>query len=64
MLPRVSSCGTFLTCLADLPVDTQEGITYIFLRSGEKEVKSAIGLKNSDPYDVFVELRHRKDVFK
>ena len=42
----------------------QEKMTNIFLRSGEKAVKSALGMDNSDPYEVFVELRRRKDVFK
>ena len=42
----------------------EEKRTNIFLRADEKEVKSALGLDDSDPYDVFVKLRHRKDVFK
>lgn len=42
----------------------EEKRTNIFLRAGEKGVKSALGLDGSDPYDVFVELRRRKDVFK
>ncbi len=42
----------------------EEKRTNIFLRAGVREVKSALGMDNSDPYDVFVELRRRKDVFK
>ena len=42
----------------------EEKRTNIFLRADEKEIKSALGLDDSDPYDVFVKLRHRKDVFK
>ena len=42
----------------------EEKRTNIFLRAGEKSVKSALGMDNSDPFDVFVELRQRKDVFK
>jgi hydroxyacylglutathione hydrolase len=43
----------------------EEKRTNIFLRAGGiEEVKSALGMDNSDPYDVFVELRRRKDVFK
>lgn len=42
----------------------EEKRTNIFLRAGEKAVKSALGMDGSDPYDVFVELRRRKDVFK
>ena len=42
----------------------EEKRTNIFLRAGEKGVKSAFGMDNSDPYEVFVELRRRKDVFK
>lgn len=42
----------------------EEKRTNIFLRAGDKRVKSAIGMENSDPYDVFVELRRRKDVFR
>ena len=42
----------------------EEKRTNIFLRAGVRTVKSALGLDNSDPYDVFVELRRRKDVFK
>ncbi len=42
----------------------EEKRTNIFLRAGEKEVKSALGMDDSDPFDVFVELRRRKDVFK
>jgi len=42
----------------------EEKRTNIFLRAGEKAVKSPLGMDNSEPYDVFVELRRRKDVFK
>jgi hydroxyacylglutathione hydrolase len=42
----------------------EEKRTNIFLRAAEKGVKSALGLDYSDPYNVFVELRRRKDVFK
>jgi hydroxyacylglutathione hydrolase len=42
----------------------EEKRTNIFLRAGEKVVKSALGMDGSDPYDVFVELRRRKDVFR
>jgi hydroxyacylglutathione hydrolase len=42
----------------------EEKRTNIFLRAGEKSVKSALGMDDSDPYEVFVELRRRKDVFK
>jgi hydroxyacylglutathione hydrolase len=42
----------------------QEKRTNIFLRAGEKGIKSALGMDDSDSYDVFVELRRRKDLFK
>jgi hydroxyacylglutathione hydrolase len=42
----------------------EEKRTNIFLRAGVKEVKSALGLDGSGPYEVFVELRRRKDAFK
>jgi hydroxyacylglutathione hydrolase len=42
----------------------EEKGTNIFLRAGVRSVKSALGLDNSEPFDVFVELRRRKDVFK
>jgi hydroxyacylglutathione hydrolase len=38
--------------------------TNIFLRAGVRSVKSALGMDDSEPFDVFVELRRRKDVFK
>ena len=42
----------------------QEKRTNIFLRAGVSEVKSALDMDNSEPFDVFAELRRRKDVFK
>jgi hydroxyacylglutathione hydrolase len=42
----------------------KEKRTNIFLRADEMGVKSALGMDNSEPFDVFVELRRRKDVFK
>jgi hydroxyacylglutathione hydrolase len=42
----------------------EEKRTNIFLRAGVRSVKSALGMDDSEPFDVFVELRRRKDVFK
>jgi hydroxyacylglutathione hydrolase len=38
--------------------------TNIFLQAGVREVKSALGMDESAPYNMFVELRRRKDLFK
>jgi len=42
----------------------EEKRTNIFLRAGVREVKSALSMDNSESFDVFAELRRRKDVFK
>jgi hydroxyacylglutathione hydrolase len=42
----------------------EEKRTNIFLRAGVRTVRSALGMDNSEPFDVFKELRRRKDVFK
>ena len=41
----------------------QEKTTNIFLRSGTPEVKAALGMPNAKDFEVFAELRRRKDVF-
>ena len=42
----------------------EEKKTNIFLRAGSKEVKSALQMDHSDAFEVFAELRRRKDHFR
>ena len=34
-----------------------------FLRADQEELQHVMGMKNTDPVEVFAEIRHRKDVF-
>ena len=34
-----------------------------FLRADQEELQHAMGMKSTDPVEVFAEIRHRKDVF-
>ena len=42
---------------------SQEKTTNIFLRSGTHEVKAALGMPDAKDFEVFAELRRRKDIF-
>lgn len=41
----------------------QERATNIFLQAGNSQVKAALGMPDTEPHEVFAELRHRKDLF-
>ncbi len=41
----------------------QERTTNVFLRAGEPEVKAALGMSRGKDFEVFAELRRRKDFF-
>jgi hydroxyacylglutathione hydrolase len=50
--------------LATIPSTiAQEKATNIFLLANTPEIKSAINMPNAADYEVFAELRHRKDIF-
>jgi hydroxyacylglutathione hydrolase len=42
---------------------SQEKTTNIFLRSGTPKVKTALGMTDAKDFEVFAELRRRKDIF-
>ena len=41
----------------------QERTTNVFLRAGAPEVKAALGMEQAKDFEVFAELRRRKDIF-
>ena len=42
----------------------QERTTNVFLRAGAPEVKAALGMEQAKDFEVFAELRRRKDIFQ
>ncbi|UCE47836.1 MAG: hypothetical protein JSW47_19835, partial [Phycisphaerales bacterium] len=41
----------------------QERLTNVFLRAGTPEVKAALDMPDANDFEVFAELRRRKDIF-
>jgi len=45
------------------PTMLQERATNVFLRAGTPEVKAALGMPQAADFEIFAELRRRKDIF-